>query len=637
MSTHKYIDRICCAVLACILLLTVLLMTHAESLGIMQTDSHMGYEDLLFDTSSVHTIDIVMDDWDGFLETCTDETYALCSVVIDNEAYKNVAIRAKGNTSLTQVESYGNNRYSFKIEFDHYDNSATYHGLDKLSLNNLIQDNTYMKDYLTYQMRGSFQVDAPLCSFVYITVNGEDWGLYLAVEGVEDSFLQRNYGSDSGELYKPDSQSMGGGRGNGGDFHMDDSDDSAEQPDESVDSGNTDSQNDRKMPDKQQNGGGMGSSDVSLIYSDDEYTSYQNVFDNAKTEITDADKDRLIAAIRQLNENTNIEETVDTDEVIRYFVVPNFVCNFDSYTGSMIHNYYLYEEDGQLSMIPWDYNLAFGGFMSSSDATELVNYPIDSPVSGGTIESRPMLAWIFSNETYTEQYHQYFAEWIADYFDSGYFSDMIDRVQEMIAPYVEKDPTKFCTYEEFETGIETLKEFCLLRADSVRGQLDGSIASTSDGRAQNPDGRIDASDLTISDMGTMNHGKGGDTAQPAGDKTENEDSSAVSERTVPNERGSSTENGTQPDVRRQPGQLGNGQDEPAMASDAASQQDESMQPGVPSDENSNVERSETTRRETQSVSPDQAQSEPIDWRLLIPSVMVLAAGIILAGLYRKRV
>ena len=28
----------------------------------------------------------------------------------------------------------------------------------------------------------------------------------------------------------------------------------------------------------------------------------------------------------------------------------------------MIHNYYLYEEDGQLSMIPWDYNLAFGGF-----------------------------------------------------------------------------------------------------------------------------------------------------------------------------------------------------------------------------------------------------------------------------------
>lgn len=84
------------------------------------------------------------------------------------------------------------------------------------------------------------------------------------------------------------------------------------------------------------------------------------------------------------------------DEVIRYFVVHNFVCNFDSYTGSMIHNYYLYEDDGQLYMIPRDYNLAFGGFQGASDATSLVNYPIDSPVSGGTVDSRPMLAWIYS-------------------------------------------------------------------------------------------------------------------------------------------------------------------------------------------------------------------------------------------------
>ena len=82
--------------------------------------------------------------------------------------YENVAIRGKGNTSLTQVEQYGNSRYSFKVEFDHYDNALSYYGLDKLSLNNLIQDNTMLKDYLCYQLMGSFGVDAPLCSFVYI-------------------------------------------------------------------------------------------------------------------------------------------------------------------------------------------------------------------------------------------------------------------------------------------------------------------------------------------------------------------------------------------------------------------------------------------------------------------------------------
>lgn len=77
-----------------------------------------------------------------------------------------------------------------------------------------------MKDYLTYRMMAEFGVDAPLCSFVYITVNGEDFGLYLAVEGVEDAFLERNY-SGTGELYKPDSMSFGGGRGNGKGFNMD--------------------------------------------------------------------------------------------------------------------------------------------------------------------------------------------------------------------------------------------------------------------------------------------------------------------------------------------------------------------------------------------------------------------------------
>ena len=221
MSTHKYMDKICCLALLLALVVTGVFL-NAPSLGIQAASTTQGYESRLFDTSRVHTIDIVMDDWEGFLEGCTDEEYELCSVVIDNESYNNVAIRAKGNTSLTQVASYGNDRYSFKIEFDHYDSTISYHGLDKLSLNNIIQDNTYMKDYLTYQMMGYFGVDAPLCSYVYITVNGEDWGLYLAVEGVEESFLERNYGSDYGELYKPDSMSMGGGRGNGGEFDLED-------------------------------------------------------------------------------------------------------------------------------------------------------------------------------------------------------------------------------------------------------------------------------------------------------------------------------------------------------------------------------------------------------------------------------
>lgn len=160
--------------------------------------------------------------WDNFIEECENEEYSPCAVVIDGEAYKNVGIRAKGNTSLSSVAAYGNDRYSFKIEFDCYESGKSYHGLDKISLNNIIQDNTYMKDYLVYRMMRDFGAASPLCSYAYIRVNGEDWSLYLAVEGVEESFLMRNYGNDYGNLYKPDSMDMGGGRGNGGRFDPDD-------------------------------------------------------------------------------------------------------------------------------------------------------------------------------------------------------------------------------------------------------------------------------------------------------------------------------------------------------------------------------------------------------------------------------
>ena len=536
MSAHKNIDRICIIATALCVMLTAILMSCA-SLGTGKKGITMGYEKRLFDNDRVHTIDIVMDDWDGFLETAQSEEYSNCTVIIDGEAYKNVGIRGKGNTSLSTVSSMDSDRYSFKVEFDQYDKNKSYHGLDKLSLNNVIQDNTYMKDYLTYQMMNEFDASAPLCSFAYITVNGEDWGLYLAVEGVEDSFLQRNFGNDYGNLYKPDSMSFGGGRGNGKDFDIKDfTDDSGSDENSGKDNmqggfgqfapphmqgGMPQMPEGMEIPEDfdfstMENGefqtpempggfgGGKGSDDVKLHYTDDNYDSYTNIFNSAKTDITDSDKDRLISSLKDLSEYTNLEEVVDIEKVIRYFVVHNFVCNGDSYTGSMIHNYYLYEENGKLSMLPWDYNLAYGTFQGG-DATGQVNSPIDTPVSGDMSE-RPMVGWIFSSDEYTEMYHEYFDEFLAEVDITA----IIDNAYGLISEYVEKDPTKFCTYEEFEKGVEVLRTFCQLRSESVKGQLDGTIPSTTEGQNVDDSALIDASSITLSDMGTMNMGgKGG--------------------------------------------------------------------------------------------------------------------------------
>ncbi len=520
MATHRSIDRICCAALALALLTAILFCSaaHFDTGGVAY-----GYETRLFDTSRVHTIDIVMDDWDDFLETCENEAYQSCSVIIDNDACKNVAIRAKGNTSLSMVSAYGNDRYSFKIEFDHYEAGNTYYGLDKLCLNNLIQDNTCMKDYLAYTLMREAGVPSPLCSYVYLTVNGEDWGLYLAVEAIEDAFLTRVYGKDHGSLYKPDSMDFGGGFGGGPREKMPDGgfgdDPAAEMPDEmsgvpfALSFSNGREAGERGQRDGPPDGfGGMGSSDVKLQYIDDDPDSYPNIFDNAKTEVTSAGQARLIASLKKLGEGTDLENTVDTDEVIRYLVVHNFLCNDDSYTGAMVHNYYLYEKDGQLSMLPWDYNLSFGGF-GGSDASAAVNSPIDSPVTG-SLDDRPMAAWIFSDEAYLTRYHACYETFLLAAEGSGGLSDRISRTAEQITPYIETDPTKFCTLEEFQTGVGTLLEFCRLRLDSIRGQLDGSIPSTSEGQQENGSALIDASDIQLSDMGSMHRGGGGNGQNP---------------------------------------------------------------------------------------------------------------------------
>ena len=568
MSTHKHIDKLCLVAAVFAIVLCALFM-NGEKLGIEEVSTVMGYETRLFDTSRVHTIDIAMDDWDSFIEGCENEEYAVCSVTIDGEVYHNVGIRAKGNTSLSTVSSMDSDRYSFKIEFDQYDSTKSYHGLDKLSLNNLIQDTTMMKDYLTYQLMGQFGAAAPLCSYSYITVNGEDWGLYLAAEAIEDSFLQRSYGSDYGELYKPDSMEIGGGRGNGRDFNMNDfigesreetaaSSDAqtagkpafTERPENfdptavpSAVQGNGEMTSSFELPEKvdptaktegKQSGGaggmgGKGSEETKLQYINDDPDSYATIFSSAKTDVTPADQQRLIQSLKTLSQGGDIETVVDIDQVLRYFVVHNFVVNGDSYTGSMIHNYYLYEEDGILSMIPWDYNLAFGTFQGR-EAGSAVNDPIDTPLSVTGSGDRPMADWIFSSEEYTQLYHQYFA----DFLKQTDFASMINETAALIAPYVEKDPTKFCSTEDFEAGVAALREFCLLREKSVLGQLSGIIPATDAGQTENGSTLVDASHLTLSDMGTMNMGgsKGGDMV---GERPDSQKGEMTATQTTPDE------------------------------------------------------------------------------------------------------
>ena len=74
MSASKHFEKIAWIATAFTLVVTILFM-NGGVLGIEAMAHTMGYENRLFDNTRVHTIDIVMDDWDEFIADATSEEY----------------------------------------------------------------------------------------------------------------------------------------------------------------------------------------------------------------------------------------------------------------------------------------------------------------------------------------------------------------------------------------------------------------------------------------------------------------------------------------------------------------------------------------------------------------------------------
>ncbi len=585
MISNRYITKVIAAIMALAVCLCMVAVYYSSAIAEAAggTGVTMEYESELFDTSQILDINIVMDedDWDNMLENAISEEYYECSIEINGVTFNNVGIRPKGNTSLSSIANDSTtDRYSFKVEFDHYVEGQTCYGLDKLILNNNYADATNMKEALIYDMFQYMGADASLYNYAKISVNGEYWGVYLALEGVEDSFLTRNYGVEDGNLYKPEGMNMGGGQGDhgggqddhgggpggdgdfeppeDGDFEMpeggfpggddprkskeaseDDSeegtsDQNSEQTQEGANSREDDSDTGEEHPSQpkredasednesgadqnddspEQNNGfpepdgdfgdmdfGFGSGGANLNYSDDDLDSYDTIWDGEVTKTTKKDHKRVVAALKNISEGTDLEDSMDIDNLLRYMAVHIFSVNEDSLSGSMAHNYYLYEYEGKLNIIPWDYNLALGG-MNGGDADSVVNSPIDDAFS-----STNFFDTLMENETYKEQYHSYLQQLVDEYINGGGFDAFYERVRSQIDELVETDPTAFYSYDEYVTAAETLYQTVKLRGESISGQLDGTIPSTEDGQRSAQDSLIDASSINLSDMGTMNHG-----------------------------------------------------------------------------------------------------------------------------------
>ena len=300
-------------------------------------DSQYTYAEHIFQDDTVNEINIEIDeaDWQDMLENPLEEEYHKANITINGETVGNVAIRTKGNNSLTSVASSDSDRYSFKIDFDYYDDNSNYYGLKKLCLNNNYSDNSSMREYISYKIMGELGLDVPQCGYSNITVNGEEWGLYLAVEAIDETFLETHFDDATGDLYKPEGQD-----GTGAD----------------------------------------------LVYDGDDISSYTGL--NLKTNEDTSDGKEIIALMKALEDGENLEDLLDVESALKYIAANVALANFDSYLGNTTHNYYLYEEDGYFTVIPWDMNLAFGGFGGGRRANP------NAPRKGGDIRVSLVLSFM---------------------------------------------------------------------------------------------------------------------------------------------------------------------------------------------------------------------------------------------------
>lgn len=540
MISNKHFNRIVSIFISIAIIFSLILVVLSKFSTSKTYFEQPNYVTSIFNDDNVIEINIEIDEtaWQEMLDTATSEEYTASNITINGKSYNNVGIRPKGNSSLSQIATDNTtDRYSFKIKFDEYVEGQTLDGLSKLVLNNNISDATYMKEYLSYKLLNFLDVPTPECAYAHITVNGEEWGLYLAVEPIEEEFIARNYGSTNGNLYKPESDSIAMGNKDNQNDMKDKTDFNPKQIYQSQDSSNNttssstkNSSNQMKTPPNMNNvntsgemqlppninneynsnqlqipsdinnqlpskmpngmgegmmGGGMrgNSNGADLVWNGDDISNYSAIFDNAIFKTTNSDDyTKILDMIEHLDSMEDIESYLDVDEVLRYFACNTFLVNLDSYVSNMNHNYYLYENNGVVSILPWDYNLSFAGFQATS-ASNAINFPIDSPVSN-SLEDNPLIANLLEVNEYKELYHQYLNDIVENFINNGTYETLISKTNLLISDYIKNDATAFYTFDEYEEAIKNLLNFGYDRATSISAQLDGTQPSTSAGNIE---------------------------------------------------------------------------------------------------------------------------------------------------------
>lgn len=312
-----------------------------------------------------------------------------CSVFFQNRQWYKVGVRFKGNSSLRHSWTNGNLKMGLKLDFDEFEADypdiagQRFYGFRQLSLAGNFSDPSFLKERVVPEIFRAAGVRAPYTAFYRVFIDHGDgpvyFGLYTMVEVVDDTFLENQFGSRTGNCYKPEGSgaSFADGSFNPGDFVKKTNEDVGDW------------------------------SDVIALFD--------ALHSGGRTGAPGQWRNRL-------------EAVFNVDGFLKWLAVNTVIQNWDTY-GVMYHNYYLYNDPSGpgLTWIPWDNNEALyegkrGGAV---------------PLDFSTVDRNwPLIRFLADDETYRGRYNAYVAEVIADAFEPDKMIARYRMLHELIRPYV---------------------------------------------------------------------------------------------------------------------------------------------------------------------------------------------------------
>jgi spore coat protein H len=360
----------------------------------------------------------------------------------EDKVFKDVGLRYKGGGSYMMA---GNKvKRNFKVELDHFNADEKYRGQRKLNLNAGAADATRLREALAFAAYREAGVPAPRTSFaeVTLTVPGkydkELLGLYTVIEQVDKNFLKNNFKDATGLLLKPEIK-LGNMRG-------------------------------------------------LLTYVGDDWEQYKDFF-KPKREPTKAEAQRIIECIKLIDKGDDerfrkeIGNYVEVDAFLRYLAVTALLVNLDSFfTGG--HNSYVYlnPETNKFVFIPWDLDLAFGGFFMLGSPDQQAETSLTHPYSG----EHKLVDRMLAIKDVKEKYQKLLKELSAGSFSKERLLVNLDAIEKATKEPLARETKVVAARKEMgfgfgppgTAGLPDLRSWVDKRSKAVEAQLAGKTTGT---------------------------------------------------------------------------------------------------------------------------------------------------------------